>query len=64
MTDKNYKDSKSADENVHDEEKKISSNIIVKEALIEPGSKENDDFANNDDTSNYFEHRTKKSMKV
>ena len=56
MTDKNSKDGKNADENVHDEEKKISKNIIIKEALIESGSEENDDFANNDD-ANYFEHR-------
>ena len=56
MTDKSSKDGKNADENVHDEEKKISKNIIIKEALIESGSEENDDFANNDD-ANYFEHR-------
>ena len=57
MTDKNSKDSKNADENAHDEEKKVSTNIIVKETLIESGREENDDFDNNDDASNYFEHR-------
>ena len=57
MTDKNSKDNKNADENAHEEEKKISTNIIVKEALIESGSEENDDFDNKDDASNYFEHR-------
>ena len=57
MKDKNSKESKNADENAHEEEKKISTNIIVKEALIESWSEENDDFDNKDDASNYFEHR-------